>query len=67
MGLNFRKKINILPGFSLNLSKSGVGISIGPKGAKISVRPDGQIDGNVSLNGTGLSYRKALKKKNKKD
>lgn len=67
MGLNFRKKINLFPGLSLNLSKSGVGFSIGPKGAKISIKPNGQIDGNVSLNGTGLSYRKTLKKKNKKD
>lgn len=67
MGLNFRKKINILPGLSLNLSKSGVGLSVGPKGAKISIKPNGQIDGNVSLNGTGLSYRKTLKKKNNRD
>jgi hypothetical protein len=28
MGLRFRKKINLLPGLSLNLSKSGISVSV---------------------------------------
>ena len=32
MGLRFHKKINILPGVDVNVSKSGLGLSVGPKG-----------------------------------
>ncbi|WP_422720125.1 DUF4236 domain-containing protein [Franzmannia qiaohouensis] len=37
MALRFRQRIRIAPGISLNLSKSGIGASIGPRGAKVSV------------------------------
>ena len=66
MGLRFHKKINILPGVDVNLSKSGVGLSVGPKGAKVSVNPKGDVYGNVSIPGTGISYREKLNKNNKK-
>ena len=66
MGLRFHKKINILPGVDVNLSKSGVGLSVGPKGAKVSVNPQGDVYGNVSIPGTGISYREKLNKNNKK-
>ena len=34
MGFRFSKRIKILPGVSINLSKSGVSASVGPRGAK---------------------------------
>ena len=40
MGFSFRKSIGIGP-FRLNLSKSGVGVSTGVKGARISTGPSG--------------------------
>lgn len=66
MGLRFHKKIKIAPGVDLNLSKSGMGMSVGPKGAKVSVNSKGDIYGNISIPGTGVSYREKLNKKNKK-
>lgn len=57
MGLRFHKKIKILPGVDLNLSKSGFGLSIVPKGAKVSVNPKGDVYTNVSIPGTGISFR----------
>ena len=50
----------------VNVSKSGLGLSVGPKGAKVSVNPKGDVYGNVSIPGTGISYREKLNKNNKK-
>lgn len=66
MGLRFHKKIKILPGVDINLSKSGIGLSVGTKGAKVSVNPKGDVYGNVSIPGTGISYREKLNKNKKK-
>lgn len=41
MGLRFYKRINILPGITMNLSKSGSSFSFGPKGAKVTVGKNG--------------------------
>ena len=40
MGFSFRKSIGFGP-FKVNLSKSGVGLSTGVKGARISTGPSG--------------------------
>ena len=65
MGLRFHKKIKIAPGVDLNLSKSGVGVSVGPKGAKVSVNPKGDVYTNLSIPGTGISFREKVNKKKK--
>ena len=59
MGLNFRKSITVLPGVKVNLSKSGVGLSVGIPGIRGSINTSGRITGSVGLPGTGLSYRKS--------
>jgi len=59
MGFRFQKSIKICPGFRLNLSKSGVGWSVGPRGAKLSSGPSG-THVHVSAVGTGLYYRKKI-------
>lgn len=51
----FSKRIKILPGVSINLSKSGVSASVGPRGAKINIGKRG-VRANVGLPGTGMSY-----------
>lgn len=48
MALRFNRRIRIAPGISLNLSKSGIGASIGPRGAKINISSRG-VYGNVGL------------------
>lgn len=66
MGLRIQKKIKIAPGVDLNLSKSGMGVSVGPKGAKVSVNPKGDIYTNLSIPGTGISFREKVNKNKKK-
>ena len=61
MSFRFQRRIKIAPGLNLNLSKSGVGISAGIKGATVSAGNRG-LYGNLGLPGTGLSYRTKLNK-----
>jgi len=55
MGLRFRKRIKIIPGIWLNLSKSGVSTSIGGKGVTVNLKGD-KTKTTVGIPGTGLSY-----------
>lgn len=64
MGLRFRKSIN-LGGLRLNLSKSGVGYSVGKKGLRFSKSATGRTTSTLSIPGTGLSYVKDLSGKKK--
>lgn len=57
MGLRFQKRIKILPGVYINLSKSGVSASVGGHGATVNVGSTGKKMITVGLPGTGLSYR----------
>lgn len=58
MGMRFRKSIKLGGGTKLNLSKSGVGISTGVKGFRVSKSTSGRSRVTASLPGTGLSYTK---------
>ena len=66
MGLNFRKSITICKGVKLNLSKSGVGVSVGTKGARVSMNSKGQTRATVGIPGTGVYYTKTISRKSKK-
>ena len=55
MGLRFRKSFNIGP-LRINISKSGIGFSLGVKGFRVSRSAKGKNTATVSLPGTGLSY-----------
>lgn len=56
-GFRFQKRISILPGLlRLNLSKSGVSASAGPRGADINIGKNG-VTTNAGIPGTGISYR----------
>lgn len=59
MGLRFQKRISLLKGVTLNLSKSGVSWTIGQRGASINIGKKG-VYGNAGLPGTGVSYRERL-------
>lgn len=56
MGLRFRKSFRIFPGIRINLSKTGIGASVGFKGFRWTRRADGKIQKTFSLPGTGVSY-----------
>ncbi|MBN8749504.1 MAG: DUF4236 domain-containing protein [Variovorax sp.] len=60
MGFRFRKRIKLMPGVHLNLSKSGVSTSVGRNGATVNLRP-GKIRGTVGIPGSGLSYSQETK------
>ncbi len=59
MGFRFRRSIKLAPGLRLNVSKSGVSMSAGLRGASVSMGKNG-VYGNVGVPGTGVSYRKRL-------
>ncbi|MDX2159508.1 MAG: DUF4236 domain-containing protein [Hyphomicrobiaceae bacterium] len=60
MGLRFQKRIKILPGVYINLSKSGVSASVGGHGATVNVGHTGKRMVTLGIPGTGLSYRVPL-------
>lgn len=55
MGLRFRKRIKILPGVHINLSRSGVSTSFGVRGASIT-KGHGQTRTNLGIPGSGISH-----------
>lgn len=59
MSLKFRKRIRVFPGFTLNLSKSGMSATIGVKGCSINVGNKGTYL-NTGIPGTGLYDRKRI-------
>lgn len=59
MGFLIRKRFRLSKWLSLNLSKSGVGLSVGPPGAKLSMNPK-RARVQLGLPGTGLGYRKDM-------
>lgn len=62
MGLNFRKSIKIGPA-KVNLSKSGIGYSVGTKGLRVTKKAGGGTRTTASIPGTGISYSSSSKKK----
>jgi hypothetical protein len=61
MGFRFHKRLRIIPGLWINLSKKGGSLSVGGRGATINVNTDGHQE-TVGLPGSGLSYRTKRRK-----
>lgn len=57
MGFSFRKSVKIGP-VRLNVSKSGVGMSVGVPGARIGINSKGKVYGSAGVK--GLTYRTQL-------
>ena len=62
MGMRFRKSFN-LGGARINLSKSGVGGSIGVKGARITKTANGRTRKTYGIPGTGITHVSESSKK----
>ena len=60
MGFRFQKRISILPGVRINLSKTGVSGSLGGHGATVNMGLDGKPHVTFGVPGTGMSYKMAL-------
>jgi Protein of unknown function (DUF4236) len=65
MGWNVRRSRKIAPGIRLNISNRGLGLSVGPKHAKISFSPTGRVTQNIGIPGTGIRYTKTLSTRKK--
>ncbi len=61
MGFRFRRRIKLVSGFWLNLSRSGVSASIGGHGATVNLNRKG-AQGTLSLPGSGVSYQTKRRK-----
>lgn len=59
MGLYFRKSVTIVPGVRLNMSKKGMSVSAGPKGAKVNISKRGTYL-TTSVPGTGVYSRQKI-------
>lgn len=60
MGWSYRRSIKAGP-FRMNVSKSGLGFSVGAKGFRTGVRSNGRTYSRVTIPGTGLSYTSGAK------
>ena len=59
MSLKFRKRIRVFPGFTLNLSKSGMSATLGVRGSSVNIGKNGAYL-NTGIPETGLSNRKKI-------
>ena len=54
--MRLRRSVKIAPGIRLNVTKTGVGLSAGGRGARYSVHSSGRKTTSVGIPGTGVSY-----------
>ena len=59
MSLRFRRRIKLLPGVHLNISRSGISTSVGVRGASVTLGKRGTY-ANTGIPGTGVSWRSRL-------
>ena len=59
MSFRFRRRIKLLPGVHLNISRSGISTSLGVRGASMTFGKRGTFV-NAGIPGTGISYREKL-------
>jgi hypothetical protein len=55
MGLRFFRRLHIAPGIGVNLSRSGPSLTLGVRGAHVTLGPKA-ITKTVGLPGTGIYY-----------
>jgi hypothetical protein len=58
MPFRFRRRLRLLPGIHLNLSRSGVSATVGVPGMRVTLGRRPAL--NVGIPGTGISYRESL-------
>jgi hypothetical protein len=63
VGFRFQRRIKILAGLAINISKSGVGFSVGGRGFHTGIDSKGRRYTSASLPGTGISWRQYQKAK----
>lgn len=62
MGFRFQKRIKLMPGITLNLSRKGVSTSLGTTGARVTLG-HGQQRITTGIPGSGISHTSIKSKK----
>jgi len=62
MAFGFRRSLKLAGPLRLNLSKSGLGLSLGVPGLHVGMSPHRRPYVRAGIPGTGIYYRKSLKK-----
>jgi hypothetical protein len=57
MSFRFQRRIRLAPELQLNVSKSGVGLSAGPRGFHVGIDSRKRPYVSAGIPGTGLSWR----------
>lgn len=60
MGFRMNKSIKIAPGVRLNVSRSGLGYSVGGKGVRVTKHANGRVSRTLSVPGSGLSHHRTI-------
>lgn len=66
MSIRFQRRIKLLPGLRLNISKSSLGLSLGVPGARASINTRGEIYTSAGIPGSGLYSIERINLKNRK-
>jgi tetratricopeptide (TPR) repeat protein len=61
MGFRVQKSFRIAKGVRLNLSKTGIGLSVGVPGARYSVHSSGRRTTSLGVPGSGVRYQKTTR------
>jgi hypothetical protein len=56
VGFRFRRTVRVLPGIKINLNKHDASLSVGGRGAHVTLRPNHKPRATVGIPGSGLSY-----------
>ena len=62
MGFRVRKSFKLAPGVRMTVTPRGIGVSAGPRGAKLSVHSSGRVTQTLSLPGSGISHTETLRR-----
>ena len=61
MGFRVRRSFKLAPGVRMTVTPRGIGVSAGPRGAKLSVHSSGRVTQTLSLPGSGISHTETFK------
>lgn len=61
MGFRARKSIKLAPGVRMTVTPKSVGLSAGPRGARVSANTRGRVTQSVGIPGSGVSHVSTLK------
>lgn len=59
MGFSYRKRVKLMPGVNINLSKKGASVTVGTRGASVNIGKSG-IYQNLGIPGTGIYSREKI-------